>query len=232
MRDRGVESLAKIGHLLAHSDKVDGARSADQEMVAYGMRYEPVQPYTREDAEAAFVRDDPDELNKVLLGLSWYEPDWRWVQEQCIRFSQHAHEHVRGVVPICFMHLARINRDLDVDAVFPILEALQNDPSPWVSGNAREYLADIKWMLFGIPVCLPSVTAEELGPELTVLQTLEWVSSILQDTSAPLWRPVPPSVSVERQLALYHETFERMRQHFALLGISDPEERSAAPDAC
>lgn len=190
------------------------------------MRYEPVEPHTREDAEAAFARDDPDELVRVLLGLSWYEPDWPWVQEQCLRFSQHPSSKVRYMVPLCLMHIARIYHDLDVDRVFPVLETLQHDPSPTVAGCATEYLTDIKWMLFHIPNCLPFVRPEELEPELAVLNTLDWVVSILESAYAPLSRPVPPTVSAERQLALHREAFEMMRQNFALLGIGEPEQPS------
>jgi hypothetical protein len=193
-------------------------------MVGYGMRYEPVEPYSREQAEAAFARDDPHELVKVLLGLSWYEPDRRWVQEQCIHFSHHCHPNVRGVVPICFMHIARIDHALDVDAVFPVLERLQHDLSPWVAGNAVEYTADVKGLLFGIPACLPFVRPEELEPELAVLNTLEWVSSILGSIYRPLTHQIPSTISAERQLALYREAFDMMRQHFAMLGIPGPEQ--------
>jgi hypothetical protein len=224
--------LAKNGHFRAHPDNVDGVRNAGQDMVGYGMRYEPVQFYTRETAEAAFARDDPTELNRVLLGLSWYEPDWRWVQEQCIRYSRHPHEHVRGVVPICFSYLARINRDLDVDAVFPVLEVLQADHSPWVAGNATEYVEDIKGLLFGIVNGLPFVRPEEFETELAVLKTLGWVTSVLRSMALPLESSIPSNISPERQLALYREAFHTMREHFAMLDLDDADQSGDPADGC
>ena len=188
------------------------------------MSYEPIPPISREEAEAVFVQDDPHAVLKALLGLALWDPDGHWVEQQCFRFSEHPDSDVRGAVPLCLMHIARLHGVLDVDVSLPLLESLQTDSSPWVAGRATEMLADIKWILFGIPVCLPTVRPQELQAELAALNTLEWVTSILQDASAPLTRPVPATVSAERQLALFREAFDMMRQHFALLGIGATEQ--------
>jgi len=187
------------------------------------MRYEEIPPISREAAEAVFARDDPHEVVKALLGLALSDPDWRWVQQQCMRFIEHPNPDVRGVVPLCFMHLARLHGALDVDIVFPVLEALQNDTSPWVVGRANECLADVKWLLFRIGSCVPYVEPHDLAAELGVLNTLECVVAILEDAHAPLRQSIPANMSAERQLALFREAFEMMRQDFALLHIGEPE---------
>jgi hypothetical protein len=130
---------------------------------------------------------------------------------------------VRYIVPLCFMHLARLHGALDVDIVFPVLEALEKDTSPGVVSQATQCLADVKWYLFGVPDCVPHVASQELAAELAVLKTLEWVMSILENAHAPLTKSIPASVSMERQLALFREAFDMMRQDFALLRIGEPE---------
>jgi hypothetical protein len=187
------------------------------------VRYEEIPPISREAAEAVFVRDDPHEVVNALLGLAISDPDWRWVQQQCLRFIHHPDPNVRYIVPLCFMHLARLHGALDVDLVFPVLEALQKDTSPGVVSQATRCLAEVKWYLFGIQVCPISFQPQELAAELAVLKTLECVMAILESLHPPLTKSIPANMSAERQLALFREAFEMMRQDLALLQIGEPE---------
>ena len=183
------------------------------------MRYEEIPPISREEAQAVFTRDDPHAVVNALLGLALNDPDWRWVQDQCLQFSQHPSEDVRYAVPLCLMHLARLHGTLDVDLVFPVLENLQSDPSPSVAGSAEVYLSDIKWYLFRIEDALPYVRQEELDIELARLTELETVTMVLESLSLPFTRTIPATLSADRQLALLREVFESTRQRLALLGL-------------
>jgi hypothetical protein len=111
------------------------------------MMYAPIPRISRDEAETAFAQDDPHEVVKALLGLALYDPDWRWVQAQCLRFCRDARREIRRTVPLCFMHLAYIHRTLDTELVLPALEQLRADPDQEVSSAATEYLSYIQWDL-------------------------------------------------------------------------------------
>src|SRR5689334_9179629 len=86
-------------------------------------------PMSQEDAEAAFSGGDPYLIKRTLLAITWHDPDWRWVQWHCIKFTAHADEEVRAVAARCLGHLAQVHGELDLALALPVLRALQRDPS-------------------------------------------------------------------------------------------------------
>jgi hypothetical protein len=106
------------------------------------MRYHEVQPMSREDEQAALATGDADRVIDALLSAAYHDPDWRWVQEQCLRFARHRDAAIRRVAVICLGHLARIHRRLDTAAVLPVLDDLAGDPA--VAGQVEEALDDIR----------------------------------------------------------------------------------------
>lgn len=106
------------------------------------MRYEDVLPITRQEAEDAFVSGNPNEVCNALVRVAYHDPDWRWVQAQCLRFGKHPDPDVRGLAATCIGHLVRIHGVLDMELVLPVLEGLLKDPE--VSGRAQDALDDIK----------------------------------------------------------------------------------------
>ncbi len=106
------------------------------------MRYHEVQPMSREDEQAAFATEDADRVIDALLSAAYHDPDWRWVQGQCLRFARHRDAAIRRVAVICLGHLARIHRRLDTAAVLPVLDELTHDPA--VAGQVEAALDDIR----------------------------------------------------------------------------------------
>ncbi len=106
------------------------------------MRYHDVVPISKEEAQSAFQGEDSERICDALVRIAYHDPDWKWVQEQCIRFSRHADPDVRGLALTCFGHLARIHQKLDLLVVMPILEEALNDPI--VGGRAGDALDDIE----------------------------------------------------------------------------------------
>lgn len=105
------------------------------------MKYEQPAPMSRDDAERALQSADADELGAALLASALHDPDWRWVQEQCLRSLQHPSEDVRGLALTCLGHLARIHGHLDMDRVLPVLAALRTHPA--LAGRVDDVLDDI-----------------------------------------------------------------------------------------
>jgi hypothetical protein len=114
------------------------------------LQYEEVLPINRRDAEATLASGSADAIVHALLRSAYHDPDWRWVQEQCIRLSRHADPDVRGIAVLCLGHLARIHRRLDVDRALPVVHAGLADADPTVAGHAEDALDDLA-MFLGIP---------------------------------------------------------------------------------
>jgi hypothetical protein len=98
-------------------------------------------PLSRVEAEAAFAAGQSNIVCRVLVEVALHDPDWRWIQEVCVRFANDTDSGVRGVAATCIGHLARLHQRIDVDAVLPVLGRLLQDPD--VSGKAEDALDDI-----------------------------------------------------------------------------------------
>jgi hypothetical protein len=112
-------------------------------------QYEEVLPKERSVVLVELNSGDVDKMVRALLSLAFYDEDRQWVQNKCIEFSIHNHFNVRGIAILCFGHLARIHRELDIDSVMPIVIKAFYDPDEFVRGNADSALSDI--LLFCIP---------------------------------------------------------------------------------
>jgi hypothetical protein len=105
------------------------------------MRYQNVPPISRNEARAAFRSGSEAAIRAALLSITYHDEDWRWIQEQLLRFARHRNSSIRSLAGLCFGHVARIHRALDLDAVLPVLSELARDPE--TRGHAEDALADI-----------------------------------------------------------------------------------------
>jgi len=105
------------------------------------MQYHRVLPLSRGEAEAFLAGDDPAAINQALLSITFHDPDWRWVQGHCLRLAHHPSSRVRSLAGLCFGHLARIHRELDLPLVLPVLHELTQHPD--TRGQAEDALSDI-----------------------------------------------------------------------------------------
>jgi hypothetical protein len=109
------------------------------------VQYKAVVERSRSEIEVLLRGGDRAEIVDALLSAAYYEPDWQWVQGQCIIFSRHEDQNVRWVSATCFGHLARIHRQLDLELVLQRLAEMRSDPS--VAAAAEDALEDIKFFL-------------------------------------------------------------------------------------
>lgn len=110
------------------------------------MQYQEVLPISREEAEDALLSSDPSVICDTLVRVTFYDPDWRWVQCMCLQFIQHQDKNICTCAITCLGHLARIHGVLDTEQVMPVLEALLNDPK--VNGNVQDALDDIQTFIY------------------------------------------------------------------------------------
>jgi hypothetical protein len=107
--------------------------------------YESVTPISRADAEVELAFGDTKRVCDALLRLTYHDPEWRWIQNQCVRFARHFDADVRGLAVTCFGHVARIHGALDLDVVSPVLRELRSDPE--MGGRVSDTWDDIEVFL-------------------------------------------------------------------------------------
>src|SRR5229473_5786492 len=98
------------------------------------MKYEPIEPIDRNQAEKLLVSNRRDAICRTLVSVAMFESDRRWAQAQCLRFAKHPDSFVRGVAATCLGHLARIHGTIDEDDVVPVVRELLHDSDPDTRG--------------------------------------------------------------------------------------------------
>ena len=108
-------------------------------------KYQPVEQRSREQVEAMLLSADAKQIVRALLSAAYYDPDWRWVQTQCLYFLTHGDVWVRRNAANCLGLLAMFHNKLDTEVVVPALEKAAEDPE--VKTCAEDSLAEIRHSL-------------------------------------------------------------------------------------
>jgi hypothetical protein len=106
------------------------------------MQFEEVPTTSRDELERIFAVGSSDETAHAIISAAFYEPDWRWVQDWCLRFTEHTDSNVRLVAVVALGHLARIHRTLDLERVLPVLARKADDVE--LAGTVENTLDDIR----------------------------------------------------------------------------------------
>jgi hypothetical protein len=114
------------------------------------MRYEPIDPMSREDVDAALARADPEELLRVVLAVALHAEDGAWASAICLQLARHHHFNVRGNAILGLGHLARRFGRLDPVAREVIEDGLR-DSDAYVRGHAESAADDahhfLRWTI-------------------------------------------------------------------------------------
>jgi len=105
------------------------------------MKYVEPKEISREDAETAFKSGSPAAICHALVNLTYFEEDWRWVQDLCLRYAQDSDKQIAGAAISCLGHIARIHKKIDREKVVPMLTSFKEDSS--LKGRAEDALEDI-----------------------------------------------------------------------------------------
>ena len=90
--------------------------------VTKDLKHHEVRRMTRAELEEAFWSDDPEKIRRALLSATYYDQDWRWVQEQCLHFLTFPEVWVRRNAATCLGLLAVFRKKLDFARILPALE--------------------------------------------------------------------------------------------------------------
>jgi|SRR5215204_4236187 len=111
------------------------------------MRYEAIEPRSREEVESAISRNIPDELSYAVVSAALYSDDPVWAEAVCLRMAGHDNPNVRGNAVLGFEHIARIHRHLDESRVRPLIESALVDGNDYVRGQADSATDDVEQFL-------------------------------------------------------------------------------------
>lgn len=109
------------------------------------MEYQAVVERDRGEIEILLRSNDRQNIQAALLSAAYYDPEWRWVQSQCLAFTRSSDHNVRWVAATCLGHLARIHRQLDLELVLNRLVEMRADPL--VKAGVEDALEDIRFFL-------------------------------------------------------------------------------------
>lgn len=101
-----------------------------------------VERRTREQVEATFASGDPSKIAQGLLSAAYYDPDWRWVQAQCLFYLTNNDSSVRRAAANCLALLAVFHKKLDSGLVLAALRKAAQDPE--VRPQAQDSMDDIR----------------------------------------------------------------------------------------
>lgn len=109
-------------------------------------KYVPVKQRTREALEPIFRAGTADEISEALWSATYRDPDWRWVQTECLRFLTHSYLWVRRNAVTCLGLLAVFHKRLDVELVLAALcrATVDNDVKPWAEDSISDIHHSIK----------------------------------------------------------------------------------------
>jgi HEAT repeat protein len=93
------------------------------------MKYEGVPRMSREELEGALTGTDSEQIRAALYSAAWYEPDWRWSQNRCLKFLEDQDYLIRWAAALSLGYIALFQKQLDLEAVLPALYRAQEDPA-------------------------------------------------------------------------------------------------------
>jgi hypothetical protein len=105
-------------------------------------KYTPVLQRSRSQMEEMLRSGLPEQIGEALWSAAYYDPDWRWVQTQCLLALRHNDVWVRRNAATCLGLVAVFHKKLDTHVAVSALKKAAEDPEvkPW----AEDSLADIE----------------------------------------------------------------------------------------
>lgn len=105
------------------------------------MRYQPLEPVSKDEAESRFASGDAQLTAETLISIALNYPDNAWVEKYISRFAAHQHPDVRRAAALSLGHLARIHGYVG-DSALTAVQALIDDED--MSGAVDDALEDVK----------------------------------------------------------------------------------------
>jgi hypothetical protein len=106
-------------------------------------RYVPVRRRARQEIVSALSNGNAQEIRDALISAAYWEDDWRWAQEQLLRFAEHESDLVKWAVATGFGFIAVFNGEIDEAVVGPVIAQLKRSHDKFAVAAAEDAEADI-----------------------------------------------------------------------------------------
>jgi hypothetical protein len=97
--------------------------------------------------DAAFERDDPLELQLLILEVALESSEREWAEWACTQLAKHRNANVRGNALVGFGHLARRFGRLDPNRVKPLIESALHAHNEHIREHAESAADDVNTFL-------------------------------------------------------------------------------------
>jgi hypothetical protein len=104
-------------------------------------KYQDVLPIKKNDAEIFFASNEIEKIATTLVSISFYEKDWKWVQDKCLEYLFHPDDVISGLAATCLGHVARVNRKLEKKKVIILLRSRLDNLQ--IAGRIEDAIDDI-----------------------------------------------------------------------------------------
>lgn len=108
-------------------------------------KFENPEELSRDQLKEIFLSGSTDKICTALVAMAFYDDDWKWSQDQCLHFLEHAEWEIRAIAATCLGHIARIHRRLDKEHVEHTLKKHLSDEK--IAGYIENALNDINWFI-------------------------------------------------------------------------------------
>jgi hypothetical protein len=105
-------------------------------------KFEQPGSYEHEDVLAALKRDEPEVLQRLVVGVALNDEDYDFADQVCVRLARHKDPTVRGNAILGFGHLARRFGCVSVEGRALVKEGLSAS-DPHVRGHSESAEDDI-----------------------------------------------------------------------------------------
>ena len=115
--------------------------------------YEAPRPVSEREAMEAIARNDIERLRKLPIDLGFNHENWRFIQDVCVRLSDHPDPCVRSSSLLGLSYAARFRGQVEKNVVKPVLLRALKDNDARVAQAAQDAIDDInhsmKWRIGG-----------------------------------------------------------------------------------
>lgn len=109
--------------------------------------YRPPQAVLDRDAMDAIAQDDIDRLITLPIDLGFHHENWRFIQDVCVRLSEHRDWRIRANSILGLAYAARFRGRIEKNIVKPVLLRAVKDEHPEVASNAADAIEDINRLM-------------------------------------------------------------------------------------
>jgi hypothetical protein len=115
--------------------------------------YRAPEPVSDREAMDAIAQDDIPRLRTLPIDLGFHHENWHFIQEICVRLSEHLDTWVRRNSLLGLLYAARFRGQVEKNIVKPVLLRALKDSDPDVVATAQDVIEEMnfvmKWRIGG-----------------------------------------------------------------------------------